>query len=215
MNFLRNFIILWCLLIFFPWCTKNKGINIHPLPQVINEKEWTPVSVCRSSTHFIDKYTQPNKQDCVIIWNGVRNEKNKIFISVKHLFTDTNAYYFAKVSTEKLLPLDRIQFHTPYDLAYFMLSWNNQIPFTNIPLQIWQEITAKVKNKQNKEVVFSWQIISLSGIHITTNLSLFPGLSGSPLFDLSENLIGINTAISTQEKNMSTTLMLHQDMFRK
>jgi len=201
------------LLPIFSACTKKNTVKNIPSYKVERTNQRVPISVCRSSTRFIDKYTTPNTEDCHAIWNGIRNKQKKILLSAKHLFHDKQGYYFAQIHSWTLTSLSQRQAIEPYDLIVVSFASKQKnapsFPQTRTGQKVMSKLIQTIKGEQ---IVYG-TITHISWNIATTNLSLSPWMSGSPLFNASGDLIWINIAIDQTHPSISYTLLLQKEMF--
>lgn len=220
-HYITTTLVLCMILI--SWCTffSNKKDSTSPLPQ----SEQTSQHISSKNTILrICKYNHPytnNQRTAPLPWCTVVGHAVAIhswyMLTAKHVLQGSKNDRFAFVDhTDTLHDIHNQWFHPTLDLA--LLQYTNYT-WSYSSISTWNAITWDAVRTygyiQGIHTTFSWNIISLTHswhTQYTTSLNLFPTLSWSPIFDTSNNLIAINTAISNQTKKTSYALAIDQDV---
>jgi len=169
---------------------------------------WSIVHVCISDPYLPHQRTQ-NNIECTSIWHGIVIDWWYI-LTAKHIFTTHQQDTFLLQDLEWTYNIKNRWEHPYEDLALITPHTVNvqRIESSLHKNKSCDTTTSYAYTSTNKLRIARWNCLTLSGNTLTTDMSLSPWRSGSPIFNEQQYLIGINTAISNQTKKTSHGLAI-------
>lgn len=220
---------------------EDKNIDIQSFQNTIvksieSNKENVVAIAAETEISLITENQVPNKETItkkiVNKWNGIIVSKDGYIITNKHVVQETWSNYLVKKG-QATYKVDKIRFDPYIDIAVIKVKSDKE--FTPAVVNTiediipqWSIVFAMKAWEKNAENIVSMWIISAKNqeFTITNNKTIYVGLyqtdanitagySWWPLINILWKVIGINTAITTNEKGIAYSIPLNQEFINE
>lgn len=191
--------LLFLVCIVTTWCIQKTRTPLplsSPSPHIAPNPSVYIFEICGESQEYVRGTSTLSQQSCIKKGQGIALWSQYI-LTAKHVVRDVERAYQA-LHNEDIYRIERIRHHPTKDLALLKIQGiiQNIYPIYNISKDIL--VSGNNTYLQWAWTTIPWTILDYNYMTYTTDYTLSPTQSGSPLFlEKTQELIGINTAVNT------------------